>query len=91
MVGQGVSAAIAASIGQNVTIDGEPDAVVGVMLRLIAGRGLVLAAAGIAGGSFGAFVLSGFLESLLFRTRPANAVSHVLIASVPLVVALVPF
>jgi hypothetical protein len=73
-----------------VTIDGEPNAVVVVMLRLIAGRGLVLAA-GIAGGSFGAFVLSGFLESLLFRTRPANAVSHVLIASVPLVVALVPF
>ena len=59
------------------------------VLHLIAGRGLVLAAIGIAAGSFGAFVLSGFLESLLFQTRPANAGSHVLVASVLLVVALI--
>jgi putative ABC transport system permease protein len=61
----------------------------GDMLRLIAGRGMALAVLGIVAGSFGAFVLSGFLESLLFQTRPANAGSHVLVASVLLVVALV--
>ena len=59
------------------------------VLRLIAGRGLMLAVLGIVAGSFGAFVLSGFLESLLFQTRPANAGSHMLVASVLLVVALV--
>jgi predicted permease len=59
------------------------------VLRLIAGRGLVLAVLGIIAGSFGAFVLSGFLESLLFQTRPANAASHALVASVLLAVALV--
>jgi putative ABC transport system permease protein len=64
-------------------------AVPGDMLRLIAGRGMVLAILGIVAGSFGAFVLSGFLESLLFQTRPANAVSHIVVASVLLAVALV--
>jgi putative ABC transport system permease protein len=59
------------------------------VLRLIAGRGLILAVLGIVAGSFGAFVLSGFLESLLFQTRPANAGSHALVASVLLTVALV--
>lgn len=59
------------------------------VLRLIAGRGLLLAALGIVAGSFGAFVLSGFLENLLFQTRPANAGSHALVASVLLAVALV--
>jgi putative ABC transport system permease protein len=59
------------------------------VLRLIAGRGLILAVLGIVAGSFGAFVLSGFLESLLFQTRPANAGSHALVASVLLMVALV--
>jgi putative ABC transport system permease protein len=58
------------------------------MLRLIAGRGMALAILGIAAGSFGAFVLSGFLESLLFQTRPANAGSHMLVALVLLAVAL---
>ncbi len=64
-------------------------AVPGDMLRLIAGRGMVLAILGIVAGSFGAFVLSGFLESLLFQTRPANAGSHMMVASVLLAVALV--
>ena len=59
------------------------------VLRLIASRGLLLALAGIVAGSFGAFVLSGFLESLLFQTRPASVGSHVLVASVLLAVALV--
>lgn len=58
------------------------------VLRLIAGRGLLLALFGIAAGSFGAFVLSGFLESLLFQTRPASVGSHALVASVLLTVAL---
>jgi putative ABC transport system permease protein len=72
-------------IGVRMALGAEP----GQMVRLIAGRGLLLAMAGIVAGSFGAFLLSGFIESLLFGTRPVDARSHLVVAAVLLIVALV--
>lgn len=72
-------------IGVRLALGAEP----GQMVRMILSRGLLLAVAGILTGSVGAFLLSGFLRSLLFETRPADLRSHALVAVILAGVAVV--
>ncbi len=65
--------------GVRIALGAQPGDVLGIVL----GRGLILTAAGIAGGLVGAFVLTRFLSSLLFGVTPTDpatfaAVSFVL-------------
>jgi putative ABC transport system permease protein len=60
----------------------------GDVLRLIVGKGMVLALAGVAAGLAGALALSRFLASLLFEVRPTDPVTFALVSAVLLAVAL---
>jgi putative ABC transport system permease protein len=60
----------------------------GDVLRLIVGKGMVLALAGVAAGVAGALALSRFLASLLFEVRPNDPVTFALVSAVLVAVAL---
>jgi putative ABC transport system permease protein len=60
----------------------------GDVLRLIVGKGMVLALAGVAAGLAGALALSRFLASLLFEVRPTDPVTFALVSAVLVAVAL---
>ena len=57
------------------------------ILGLIVGRGLALAAGGVAAGVLGALTMSRFLESLLFRVDPADPLTLVVTSTVVVAVA----
>ena len=61
----------------------------GAVLRLVLGRGLRLAAAGLAAGLLLAFSLGRALESLLFGVAPTDAITFLAAASLLGVTALV--
>jgi ABC-type antimicrobial peptide transport system permease subunit len=64
------------------------------ILRLVAGHGLVLTAAGLALGLAGAFALSRLLVGILFDVSPTDPATYAaitaLLAAVALVACLVP-
>ncbi|MFT3780535.1 MAG: ABC transporter permease [Nibricoccus sp.] len=57
------------------------------IMKLVLSRGLLLTTIGISLGLVGAFVLTRFLQSILFETRPYDPVVLILAASVLLVAA----
>jgi putative ABC transport system permease protein len=61
----------------------------GRILRMVLGQGLVLILIGVAAGIAGAFVLTRFLESLLYGVTPTDAVTFVAIPVLLTAVALV--
>jgi putative ABC transport system permease protein len=60
----------------------------GSILRMVLGQGLVLILIGVAAGIAGAFVLTRFLESLLYGVTPTDAVTFVAIPVLLTAVAL---
>jgi ABC-type antimicrobial peptide transport system permease subunit len=58
-------------------------------MRLVQARGARIAAAGVALGLLGAFVLTRYLQSLLFDVEPTDPLSFVLATTVLFAVALV--
>ena len=52
----------------------------GDVLRLVIGHGMLLATAGIAFGLTGAFVLSRFLQHLLFEIKTTDPVTYAAVA-----------
>lgn len=60
----------------------------GDVLRLVIGQAMLLATAGIAIGTAGAFVLSRFLQSLLFGIKPTDPLTYALVAVSLVIVSL---
>jgi len=57
------------------------------IVRMLAGRGLALAAAGLAAGNISALVLTRLMGSLLFGVSPVDALSYLIAAVLLLAVA----
>jgi predicted permease len=58
------------------------------ILRMTLGEGMVLVALGLAGGLFGALLLTQFLRSMLFAVKPTDPVTFIAIAALLTAVAL---
>jgi putative ABC transport system permease protein len=72
-------------IGIRVALGARP----GDVVRMVVGRGMLLAGIGIVAGLVGALLLSRFLASLLFGVQPTDPATYAMIAGTLAVVALV--